>query len=257
MALINCPECGKQVSDTAPKCPNCGFPIKSALNKVVPSMCPECGMKVDSMLSTCPNCGCLMKKNSAKERFKQIFQKENTRKKVLGIFSIIIVGLLIIIVILSRTRTSKFDFVEYIGKDYVDLPKNVITEEYVDNSYCAEQKSPIYLCGIKGTIDYYYSTDGLLSVPGLVDDIYWSRDDWNPTDKEIEKIRKKLNDIYGTYDYSTTFDASDKDYYEDNETETEYYWYNRNGIDITLSIRNRGSERSLIVNWEETENGIN
>lgn len=27
MALINCPECGKKISDKAGACPNCGFPI--------------------------------------------------------------------------------------------------------------------------------------------------------------------------------------------------------------------------------------
>ncbi len=27
MAMINCPECGKMVSDKAVSCPNCGFPI--------------------------------------------------------------------------------------------------------------------------------------------------------------------------------------------------------------------------------------
>ena len=27
MALITCPECGKQVSEKATNCPNCGFPI--------------------------------------------------------------------------------------------------------------------------------------------------------------------------------------------------------------------------------------
>lgn len=29
MALIKCPECGKEISDLAKQCPNCGFPIKS------------------------------------------------------------------------------------------------------------------------------------------------------------------------------------------------------------------------------------
>lgn len=29
MALINCPECKKEVSDQSNSCPNCGFPIKS------------------------------------------------------------------------------------------------------------------------------------------------------------------------------------------------------------------------------------
>lgn len=27
MALINCPECGKQISNNAENCPNCGYPI--------------------------------------------------------------------------------------------------------------------------------------------------------------------------------------------------------------------------------------
>ena len=30
MALINCPECRKEVSDAAPYCPNCGVPIAGA-----------------------------------------------------------------------------------------------------------------------------------------------------------------------------------------------------------------------------------
>ena len=28
MALIKCPECGKEISDKAKTCPNCGCPIK-------------------------------------------------------------------------------------------------------------------------------------------------------------------------------------------------------------------------------------
>ncbi|WP_298035281.1 zinc ribbon domain-containing protein [uncultured Dysosmobacter sp.] len=29
MALINCPECGKQISDRAISCPNCGYPLSN------------------------------------------------------------------------------------------------------------------------------------------------------------------------------------------------------------------------------------
>ena len=35
MALINCPECNKEVSDKAKICPNCGFSISDASNDVV------------------------------------------------------------------------------------------------------------------------------------------------------------------------------------------------------------------------------
>lgn len=34
MALINCPECGKEVSDMAKSCPNCGNPINDEPIKV-------------------------------------------------------------------------------------------------------------------------------------------------------------------------------------------------------------------------------
>lgn len=33
MALINCPECNKQVSDKASSCPNCGYPISKCLSE--------------------------------------------------------------------------------------------------------------------------------------------------------------------------------------------------------------------------------
>ncbi len=29
MALINCPECSKQISDKAVSCPNCGYPLNA------------------------------------------------------------------------------------------------------------------------------------------------------------------------------------------------------------------------------------
>lgn len=33
MALINCPECNTQVSDTAVSCPSCGYSFKTRINK--------------------------------------------------------------------------------------------------------------------------------------------------------------------------------------------------------------------------------
>lgn len=33
MALVKCPECGKEISDTIKKCPNCGYKNKKKLNK--------------------------------------------------------------------------------------------------------------------------------------------------------------------------------------------------------------------------------
>lgn len=35
MALIKCPECGKEISDRAASCPNCGYPITSRKENVM------------------------------------------------------------------------------------------------------------------------------------------------------------------------------------------------------------------------------
>lgn len=49
MALINCPECGKEISDKAPACPHCGYPIieqpvqpKESEDNEEYVFCPKC-----------------------------------------------------------------------------------------------------------------------------------------------------------------------------------------------------------------------
>ena len=45
MALIKCPECGKEVSDTAPSCPNCGYAFnKQEANETSNAPMTGCGL---------------------------------------------------------------------------------------------------------------------------------------------------------------------------------------------------------------------
>ena len=55
MALIQCPNCGKNVSSKAAKCPSCGFvlPVTTEQN-----LCEECGSVLPEGAAECPNCGC-------------------------------------------------------------------------------------------------------------------------------------------------------------------------------------------------------
>lgn len=64
MALISCPECGKEnVSEFATSCPECGFTIakyfeekKEFQNNLI--SCPECGKEnISKLLEECPECG--------------------------------------------------------------------------------------------------------------------------------------------------------------------------------------------------------
>lgn len=52
MALIQCKECGHEVSDKASMCPNCGCPIEKG------NCCIECGQPIPDGVNECPNCGC-------------------------------------------------------------------------------------------------------------------------------------------------------------------------------------------------------
>ena len=36
MALVKCPDCGKEISDSAESCPNCGRPMSTVMK------CPNC-----------------------------------------------------------------------------------------------------------------------------------------------------------------------------------------------------------------------
>lgn len=57
MALINCPECGKEISDKAKSCPNCGYELPILEQGVY---CPRClysSAKIDDDdYDTCPYC---------------------------------------------------------------------------------------------------------------------------------------------------------------------------------------------------------
>lgn len=51
MAIIKCPECGRQISDKAPVCPNCGVEIAGKIIR-----CPQCGEIYFRDQEMCPNC---------------------------------------------------------------------------------------------------------------------------------------------------------------------------------------------------------
>lgn len=50
MALINCPECGKEISDMAKNCPNCGYPINEY-------MMEKRNLDKQNLTVTCMKCG--------------------------------------------------------------------------------------------------------------------------------------------------------------------------------------------------------
>lgn len=57
MALFNCPECNKQISDKALTCIGCGAPVEKFIS------CPECNNQVSENAEICNGCGSPLKTN--------------------------------------------------------------------------------------------------------------------------------------------------------------------------------------------------
>lgn len=62
MALIKCPECGKEISDKSEICIGCGFPLRDYVRKVEKinepyTICSACGKKNPIGIFKCQSCG--------------------------------------------------------------------------------------------------------------------------------------------------------------------------------------------------------
>lgn len=75
MALINCPECNKEISDKATSCPNCGYNLPKPEPMFQGIYCPSClrsSIKLDKPeLNICPFCH-IKKKDSIYGTFDEV-----------------------------------------------------------------------------------------------------------------------------------------------------------------------------------------
>ncbi|EIL94324.1 zinc ribbon domain-containing protein [Rhodanobacter spathiphylli] len=55
MSLIQCKDCGKQISDAAATCPSCGAPLPVVIGEGQ-EQCPHCMTVVHKDATVCPSC---------------------------------------------------------------------------------------------------------------------------------------------------------------------------------------------------------
>ena len=76
MALIKCPECGKEISDKSKLCIHCGYPLEDTINivekELSSSICPFCGVQKQHIIKnnieeTCSVCGYIFNKDYVEE----------------------------------------------------------------------------------------------------------------------------------------------------------------------------------------------
>lgn len=84
MALISCPNCGKEISDKAIKCPQCGYMLNEpTIDKQQNNVCEECGTVFPLESTSCPNCGC------------PVAQPKSTKKKSPAGTLLLLVGVIL------------------------------------------------------------------------------------------------------------------------------------------------------------------
>lgn len=86
MALIKCPECGKEVSDKAIACIHCGFPLQKVKKDEATEIqyCPYCGKQNGIESTFCAYCGNSFKKDSTKQ---EIVSSETSSPMVVDIMN--------------------------------------------------------------------------------------------------------------------------------------------------------------------------
>ena len=135
MAIIQCPYCGKQVSDKAQICPHC----KERLIEEKMVKCSECGNEVSTELETCPYCGAPLKNDNEVQKVEvaKIVPPtvgEKTKKNFLKILAAIalVVGMVFVISSISKKNyTAKWQ--QYYDNLVVSMLDGAIEAEKTAN----------------------------------------------------------------------------------------------------------------------------
>lgn len=117
MALINCVECAKEISDKSEYCPNCGCPtyysiqaiVKEDIKSIESFICLECGEEVYNLEGYCDNCGYNNPVNIQKNKIEDNYETTNSIKYELNSgmgFVYYLIAILFIVVLIIITIYS-------------------------------------------------------------------------------------------------------------------------------------------------------
>ena len=208
MALINCPNCNKEISDKAKVCVGCGYQIFDDVNveKIIMD-CPECGVVTDGMTDICSNCGYPLKlfelKDNEKSKNKSLF-----KKKWFWVLAVCFVLLISIVLFVSNnTRTENYNTeictavdeimavssdAENVGNQICSVWNNAIWDK--DNENTAKYTS--------GTKDFNEALSNLFADEEFIGKITAIRDKQSEIDTYLGKLKnppEKFEDAYDEF----------------------------------------------------------
>lgn len=135
MALINCRECGRQISDQAQSCPGCGCPVRIVPQSQVvnreasqktpnkPVLCPGCRIMVSNQLNNCPKCGHPIATMSDEERaikLKDAKKRPNNNNKT----TLCAIGIFVFLAIIFGIKTDS----DKNNEEIKEVADNTVTE---------------------------------------------------------------------------------------------------------------------------------
>lgn len=178
MALISCPQCGKQISDKAEKCPGCQYEMKKK-NTV---KCSECGNDIPADVKVCPLCGCPLETHEVSEK--------KSNKKLWIIASIAVVVIIASIALLPRSDDSISDTEPTVTvhserktttKPKATKPAETINQEKISEQYKLDISEAVYLM-LNGSADAEECGNLIIKV--------WHHTIFEVSDEESDKFTK-------------------------------------------------------------------
>lgn len=124
MAMIQCPECGQEISDKAKKCIHCGKVLVEEPKK----FCSECGKEIPLDSEECPFCGCPVEpEKKENEVVNQIVEKAKNNKKKLTIIGGIVAAIIVLFLVINFAGSSLNEDEQLGYQNAVDL-KNMMRD---------------------------------------------------------------------------------------------------------------------------------
>lgn len=193
MALIKCPECGKEISDKAASCPNCGCPI----SKDNDSGCNSDKAKTPIISD---------KINADKPSIKNFFS--NPRNKKFFILGIIIVVLIIVLSVININNQNKKNNQNEIFKADFTSIENIMELSQMDIEDVYSQMSTSWYNAIDDGLDFNSRIKNTYNTPDVQMKITRIKKSQDAIQKIIQDLKNAPNEYSKAYNALLTLNES-------------------------------------------------
>ena len=217
MALIKCPECEREISDSAKRCIHCGYTL--------PKKSPK------KMLSSKQLC--------------------------LGVLGIVLIIALATVFSFGKTDNPYKQYTDLIGKHCDQLSDDFVLQQnaLVGDFWTATKRLDVLdFPNVSGTLTYHYTATGwedYSTAPYEIHKMEWQPAYVNITDSMVQETVEHLSSIYGECARTKEFDNnSDKYFYKGSDfSATDHVW-ECNDFTVYLTVEyHKSTPVSIIITW--------